>query len=94
MENRYIANATKKKIPPVKSRLLLYASNVKTEVTRNKAPAYIFELRSNITTRSGKRRRPREKAPRMLEMEDPTTLPRPIDERSCKIDAKTTASWR
>jgi hypothetical protein len=93
MENRYIANKTRKKIPPVKSRRPPYASSVKTVVTKNSAPAYIFELRSKTTTGSGKRRSPRAKAHRMLEMEDPTTVPRPMEARFCKIDATTTASW-
>jgi hypothetical protein len=66
-------------------------TTVKLVVTRKSKALYILALRSNAT-RPGWKRRPRENAPRIFEIEEPTTLPKAREERSWRMDATTTAS--
>ena len=63
-------------------------------VKRSNNRVYIFELLSKtIGFLSLRNMRPREKAPRMLEMAEPTTLPTASEERWRAMDITTTASF-
>lgn len=61
--------------------LFVKAATVKLVVMRKSKELYIFALRSNLT-RPGWKRRPRESAPRIFEIDEPMTLPKASEERS------------
>lgn len=92
IDTTYIANPTRKNIPPAISNNPVKASSMKIVDTANNAPEYIFALRSK---RIGflLKRRPKANAPITFEMLDPTTIPRPREGCCCRTDATTTASW-
>ncbi|KJR82140.1 uncharacterized protein SPSK_03797 [Sporothrix schenckii 1099-18] len=82
-----------KTAPAIRPRLFVRATTAASVVTTKSNAAYTFALRSKVQW-PGWTRSPREKAPRMFEMEEPTTLPTARDERRWRIAAKTTASCR
>ncbi len=64
----------------------------KAVVKASNKPVYIFALRSNVTS-VGENIRPKEKAPRILEMEEPRILPKAREEWFWLMEAMTTASY-
>ncbi len=66
--------------------------SVKRVVRASKAPVYILADESNVIG-FGEKIRPKEKAPRILEIEDPRILPNARGDWCCEIDATTTTSW-
>ena len=80
-----------KNIPATLSVWFVNVIIVKTVVTRKRVEVYIFALRSNIAG-PGWKSSPRENAPRILEIEEPITFPRPREGLCCRRAAMTTAS--
>jgi hypothetical protein len=69
-----------------------YAEATNAVVKGKSKAVYIFALVSKDTL-PGENRIPREKAPRMLEMVEPTTLPKASRDRCWRVAATTTANW-
>ena len=69
-------------------------SRVAKRVKTSKSKEYIFELRSNtIFWLVEWNKSPREKAPRMLDIVEPTIFPTARDDRFRATDAMTTTSF-
>jgi hypothetical protein len=85
------------KIEPQPNHIVLvekYVMGVTKVVRTSKMSEYMRELRSNwIGVSLSWNKRPREKAPRIFEMAEPTILPMARDARLRARDAITTASY-
>lgn len=66
-------------------------NSVKSVVNPSKAPVYILAERSKVML-EGAKIRPREKAPRILEMEEPRMFPNAREDCDCEMEAITTTS--
>lgn len=71
-----------------------YTSGATAVVKTKSAREYIRELLSNSSVSVlSEHSKPKEKAPRMLEMAAPMMLPTARDDRPCASDATTTANY-
>ena len=89
---RYITKVKINMAPTILPRYFAMHSPKIADVTSKRRAVYIFELVSNVVRPGGKNNSPREKAPRIFEMVEPTTLPMAREERPCATEAITTAS--
>jgi len=92
IEPIYTTNVEMNTTPPNRPKEEKKSMNrVKSVVNPNKALVYILAERSKVMD-VGAKIRPREKAPRILEMEDPRMFPRAREDCCCEMEAITTTS--